>query len=230
MKEGREAPVILARGEDYLVASKPVGLATTGRTLEDPNCLHYQLMEALNRRKVWAVHQLDKGTSGACLFALKKPAVSVWAERLRAGRKLYLGICDGQLLGTHQVHAPIGRITRDDGRTQAAIVPSGKPAHSTIWALENQGERTLFAAQIHSGRTHQVRLHLSHLGFPLVGEGLHRSPPCERLPHPALHAWCLALDAGGPHPLKIIAPLPRSLEETLASMGFSAPDAAVVGF
>ena len=98
------APVILARGDDFLVADKPAGLATTGRTLDDPDCLQSALMTHLQRRKVWAVHQLDKGTSGLCLFALRKPSVAAWAARLKAGQKRYLGLVDGQLVGTHEVH------------------------------------------------------------------------------------------------------------------------------
>ena len=224
------APLVLARGDDYLIASKPAGLATTGRTLEDPDSFQSELMLALRRRKVWAVHQLDKGTSGACLFALKKAAVSQWAERLKRGRKLYLALCDGRMVGTHEVQACIGRVVRADGRTQSAITPSGKDAHSTIWPLETSGDRTLCVAQIHTGRTHQVRLHLSHIGFPLVGESMHRDPPCTLLPYPALHAWCLELGGDPRESLKVVAPLPASFCDLLEGLGFARPRPETVGF
>ena len=223
-------PTLLARGEDFLIAAKPVGLATTGRTLDDPDCLQYHLMSTLKRRKVWAVHQLDKGTSGVCLFALKKASVATLSERLRAGRKLYLGLCEGRLGEAHDVHAKIGRITRSDGRTQAAITRRGKDAHTRVWPIEVQGEHTLVAAQIYTGRTHQVRLHLAHLGLPLIGESLHRTPPCNRLPYPALHAWCLELHGDRDTGVSVVAPVPEALASTLLAMGFALPEPSEVGF
>jgi 23S rRNA-/tRNA-specific pseudouridylate synthase len=230
MTHGSGGPTILARGEDHLFAWKPVGLATTGRTLDDPDCLQSELMAHLNRRKVWAVHQLDKGTSGVCLFALRKPSVPLWVERLRRGNKLYLGVCSGRLTGRHSVRAPIGQIRRSDGRTQAAVVSDGKPAHSTITALQSVDDRTLFTAQIHTGRTHQIRLHMGHLGHPLVGEKLHRTPACDEWPFPALHSWCLELSDSDSELLRIEAPLPDALFDRLKRWGFDVPDSDEVGF
>jgi 23S rRNA pseudouridine1911/1915/1917 synthase len=230
MKPGSGGPVILAQGDDHLFAYKPAGLATTGRTLEDPDCLQFELMAHLRRRKVWAVHQLDKGTSGVCLFALRKPSVPVWVARLRAGNKLYLGVCDGVLTGRHTVRAPIGQVRRPDGRTQAAVVGDGKPAHSTVTALQSVGQRTLFTAQIHTGRTHQIRLHLAHLGHPLVGEKLHRSPPCDVMPFAALHSWCLELPNAAGELVGIEAPLPQALARTLRAWSFQIPASGELGF
>ena len=230
MSEGSGGPRILMRGEDHLFAWKPSGLATTGRTLDDPDCLQSHLMTALKRRKVWAVHQLDKGTSGICLFALRKPAVPLWAERLRHGQKLYLGICSGTLKGRHSVRAPIGRIRRPDGRTQAAITKDGKAAHSTITALQSVNDQTLFTAQIHTGRTHQIRLHMSHLGHPLLGEKLHRSPACDAWPFPILHSWCLELEDADGVPVRVEAPLPEALSQQVQRLGFEVPTADQVGF
>ena len=230
MSQGMGGPMILARGEDHLFACKPSGLATTGRTLDDPDCLQSQLMTHLSRRKVWAVPQLDKGTSGVCLFALRKPSVPLWVERLREGRKLYLGVCTGQLTGQHSVRAAIGKIRRPDGRTQAAITQDGKAAHSTITALQTVGDKTLFTAEIHTGRTHQIRLHMGHLGHPLVGEKLHRTPPCEQWPFPALHSWCVTLMNADKAPLHIEAPLPAELQERLCHWGFELPTPEGVGF
>ncbi len=221
---------ILARGADFIIASKPSGLPTSGRTLDDPDCLQFQLMTHLRRRKVWAVHQLDKGTSGACIFALKKASVALWADRLKAGRKIYLALCEGRLSGTHEVRAPIGRVRLPTGHTQPALMPKGKSAHSTLKGLTYVKGHSLVMAEIHSGRTHQIRLHLAHLGHPLIGESMHRTPPCERLAYPALHSWCLELPLAGEEPLRIVAPLPSHLKEVLMSLDFALPDTAAVGF
>ena len=223
-----EPPRILTRGDDFLVADKPAGLATTGRDLDDPDCLQSQLMTHLSRRKVWAVHQLDKPTSGLCLFALRKPSVAVWAERLRAGKKLYLGLVEGALAGTHEVHAPLGRVTLPDGRTQPGLVPGGKASHSTVCAVATSEGRTLVTVQIHTGRTHQARLHLAHLGHPLVGEQMHRHPPCTALPRPALHSWLLELEGPDGAPLRLEAPAPAMLTEAAGHLGLTLP--SPVGF
>ncbi|MDP6943227.1 MAG: pseudouridine synthase [Myxococcota bacterium] len=221
--------LILTRGDDYLVALKPAGLATTGRTLDDPDCLQGQLMWHLKRRKVWAVHQLDKGTSGLCLFALRKPSVSLWAERLRAGRKVYLGLVDGALAGTHEVHEPIGRVTLPDGRTQAGLVKDGKTAHSTVRALGTAGGRTVVAVEIHTGRTHQVRLHLGHLGHPLVGERMHRTPPCTAMAFVALHGWLVSLQGPDAATMRWEAPVPEALARAVEAAGLALPSPKAVG-
>jgi 23S rRNA-/tRNA-specific pseudouridylate synthase len=228
MSSPSEPPRVVARGADFLVADKPAGLATTGRDLDDPDCLQSQLMTHLARRKVWAVHQLDKPTSGLCLFALRKPSVAVWAERLRDGKKVYLGLVDGALTGIHEVRAPLGRVVMPDGRTQPGLVANGKSAHSTVRALATSQGQTLVTVQIHTGRTHQVRLHLAHLGYPLVGEQMHRHPPCTVLPRPALHSWLLELEGPSGEPLRLEAAVPPRITEAARRAGLALPSS--VGF
>ena len=224
------SPRVVTQGDDFLVVNKPAGLVTTGRDLDDPDCLQSHVMRHLNRRKVWAVHQLDKPTTGLCLFALKKPSVPLWAERLRAGRKLYLALVHGALTGVHEVRAALGPVRQADGRTQPGIRADGQAAHSTVRAVATGSQHSLATVQIHTGRTHQARLHLMHLGHPLVGEKMHRTPPCTALPGAALHSWLLDL----PHPtlghLSLEAPLPEAFIEAARAANLKVPTRDAVGF
>ena len=110
-----------------------------------------------------------------------------WSERLAAGRKTYLAIVHGRAQDT-MVDAPIG-IRREGRKTFPVIRSDGDPAITEVEVLDATDEASLIAARPRTGRTHQVRLHLAHVGHPLYGERMHRDPPCDAHPRHALHAW-----------------------------------------
>ena len=214
--------LVLTVDDGLVVALKPAGLPSTGRTLDDSDCLQAHLRVHLGRRKLWAIHQLDRGTSGLNLFCTRKALVAAWAERLRAGEKTYLALVHGAVRGApFDVERPCGRRRRADGREVPAITRDGKPARTTVHprTVSLDGAFSLVEARPHTGRTHQVRLHLASLGHPLVGESLHRAPPCERLPWPALHCWRMDLGADA----RWEAPIPPDLNAAMAALGVS-PD------
>ncbi len=217
--------LLLDRFGGVLVADKPAGLASTGRTLQDPDCLQFVLQHALRRRKLWAIHQLDRQTSGLNLFATHKAAVARWSGRLQEGSKLYVAFAHGEVPpGPIEVQVPLGRKRREDGRSVPAVLEDGKPARTTVRGLDiatsEAGTYSLVLARIHTGRTHQVRLHLAHLGHPLVGEALHRTPPCALHSRHALHAWRLDLPArAGDRRLAWEAPLPEDLVTLASTLG-----------
>lgn len=211
--------VILQVFGGLVVVDKPPGLPSTGRDLDDPDCAQHQVMVALGRRRpVWAVHQLDKDTSGLNLFVTKKSLVAPWAARLRAGGevKRYLAVCHGELTTERIVDAPIGRRQAPDGRTFPAVMAGGKAAQTRLIPRGSVNGFSLVEARPRTGRTHQVRLHLAALGHPLVGEALHREPPCTLHPRHALHAWALAL---GPPEGRLEAALPPDLVGLIARLG-----------
>jgi len=194
---------ILHEEDEILAVDKPAGLPSTGRDLEDPECVQWQLQTQVGH-PVWAVHQLDKDTSGVLVFTRHKRWVQSWQKKLAAGSKVYQAIVHGSPPWEKMVvEAPLlrrGKLMRVD--------PEGKPA-KTNFTMRIQGtEHALIEARLHTGRTHQVRVHLAHLGHPLVGEKLYRDPPCELAPRHALHAW--RLKAAG---RTIEAPLPADMRE-----------------
>lgn len=187
-------PQILVNHEGVVVVDKPPGLSSTGRDLDDPNCVQGWLMQQLRRRKVWAVHQLDRDTSGLNLFVTKKPLVPVFSEKLKLGSKTYLAVVRGSGLdGERLVTEPIGR--KRVGRRWLPCLggQQQKVAKSTVRTVSSTSEHALLEVGIATGRSHQVRLHLLHLGRPILGEQQHVSPPDTSVPRQMLHAWTLDL-------------------------------------
>jgi 23S rRNA-/tRNA-specific pseudouridylate synthase len=145
------------------------------------------------RRPVWTVHQLDRNTSGLNCFVLKKSLVILFNQRLRTpGCKTYLAIVHGTPPADAVVERPIGERRHRTGKLYPALVapgdPDAKPARSHVHLLVSSGDYALVEVRPETGRTHQVRLHLAALGHPLVGELVHRDPPCLLHPRHALHA------------------------------------------
>jgi 23S rRNA-/tRNA-specific pseudouridylate synthase len=168
---------------------------------------------------VWAVHQLDADTSGLNVFVTRKSLVSVVAQRLRwpKGRKLYAAVCHGEpTFDSKIVEAPIGHVSA----RRLGVTPEGKPCASAVTTLCRAFGFSLVRVELRTGRTHQIRIHLSHLGHPLVGEPFYRAPPCELLPRHALHAYRLEL--AGDEPLVLRADLPADLQELCDRLGLKA--------
>ena len=207
-------PRILYQEAGLVVVDKPAGLPSTGRTLDDTDCVQGWLMVTLRRRRVWAVHQLDRDTTGLNLFVLRKNLVHRYSQQLKAGTKTYLALVQGALAGRHTITAPIGR--RQQGRLWLPALGGErpKPARSSVEALRSGERASLVAVRIATGRTHQVRLHLLHLGHPLLGEHQHISPPDTSAPRCMLHAWRLELPSGS-----FDAPIPADLALAAARAG-----------
>lgn len=211
------SPAILLDRDGFLGVDKPPGLASTGRTLDDPNCLQGRLCRWAGRM-IWAVHQLDADTSGAILFARRKTLVAEGARRLRPplGQKVYLAVCHGEpTFDGRTIDAPIGRSESAGGRL--TVVREGRPARTRVRVLARAHGYSLLELRLLTGRTHQARIHLAHLGHPLVGERIYRDPACDRHPRHALHAARLVL--GGVQRLTIEAPLATDLVELVERLG-----------
>lgn len=186
-----DARIVLER-DGLLVLNKPPGMPTSGRRLSDDDCLQFWLMKRRGGM-VWVVHQLDADTSGVNLFVTEKHLVKHYHQRL--GRpethKEYLALVHGCPVWDEQlVQAPIGKV---DERS-LGVTPDGLSAWSSFRVLGRGPSSALVLATIRTGRTHQIRIHLSHLGHPVLGEEWYRDPPCSRHPRQALHAWRLTME------------------------------------
>lgn len=153
-------------------------------------------------------HRLDRNTSGVLLFARRAAATAPLARAWRGGQveRGYLALVEGApAWEEREVEAPIARV--DGGAWRFEVAARGEPAATTV-RLRAQGDGVaLVECRLHTGRTHQARVHLAHLGHPVVGDRLYGSR--ERASRPLLHAAWLAL----PHPAtgaatRIAAPLP----------------------
>ncbi len=210
-----ETVPVLHDAGGVVVVDKPAGLETAGRTLDDPRSVQHRLAAQLGRA-VWAVHQLDRDTTGVNVFVRKRSLVAPWQERLRAGRKIYLALVHGAFeRETARVDAPL----RYDASRRRWEVGEGREARTRIRRLSASPRASALEVELVTGRTHQARVHLAHLGHPLIGERRYREPPSTEHPRHALHAWRIELGEE-----RFVAPIPADLRALAAWLGLSLPE------
>lgn len=159
------------------------------------------------------VNRLDRGTSGLMCVAKHAHAHELLKEQLHtpAFRRAYLAVCEGCPPAERGVvDAPIGRA--EDSLLRREVRPDGAPARTRYKVLSRGERRSLVRLELETGRTHQIRLHMAHLGCPLTGDFLYGREEPHLIPRPALHSWLLSLR----HPitgdgLERTAPLPPDL-------------------
>lgn len=215
-----------------LVVDKPAGLVVhPGSGNRDGTLLnalvhHAPALAALARAGI--VHRLDKDTSGLLVVAKTAEAQTDLVRQLaaRTVKREYLALAHGDLARTVTVDAPIGR--HPVQRTSMAVVASGKPARTHVDVVERFGSVTLLRCRLETGRTHQIRVHLTAIGHPLVGDATYRGrrkigvpmPDVVRaFPRQALHAQRLGLV----HPvtraqMQWEAPLPADFAALVAAL------------
>jgi 23S rRNA pseudouridine1911/1915/1917 synthase len=218
----------LFEDEDVLVLAKPSGLPVLPGGLFLENTLI-----RLARQRYGAgcspLHRLGRGTSGAVLFTRNARTARSLAAAMAERRilKVYLALASGTSMPDNfTVNAPIGPVPYRRPATLNAYRPDGRPSTSHVRVIRRfpAEPATLVEVTIPTGRPHQIRIHLSHAGFPLVGEPLYLSGGLPRSDHvegrPAatpgetgflLHSWKL----GFPHParrenVEIVCPPPSS--------------------
>ena len=194
---------ILYEDDSLLAVDKPAGVLSqpAERRREGDTAMDERLLMALAARDgrrpfLRLVHRLDRVTSGLLLFARSPDALAPLAEAWRAGRvdRSYLAVVEGVPEADRQwVEAPIARAPGGGWRFEVSGL--GKPAATEVAKLHQADGFTLVECRLETGRTHQVRVHLAHLGHPVAGDRLYgaRHDPAGR---PLLHAARLRL----PHP------------------------------
>lgn len=224
---------IIHEDRDLLVIDKPAGLvvhpAAGNRDGTLLNALLHHAPELRNLPRAGIVHRLDKETTGLLVVARTPQAQHSLVKQLQKrtmGRE-YEAVAQGVMTGGGTVDEPLGR--HPAARTKMAVVRDGKPAVTHYRVLTRFAHHTHVRVQLESGRTHQIRVHLAHIGYPLVGDPVYggrlRLPSgisdrlADTLRHfsrQALHAARLELV----HPrtgevMAWEAPLPRDMVELL---------------
>lgn len=167
------------------------------------------------------VHRLDRGTSGLLVVARHPHAQEVLKEQLHTDGfcREYLAVCQGTPqppAGT--VDAPLG--PKPGSLVEQMVRPDGKPAR-THYEVVKAGENcALVRLVLDTGRTHQIRVHLAHLGHPLVGDFLYGTEEPDRIPRPALHSHRLTFR----HPItrqemSFTAPVPPDMKRLMEQEG-----------
>ncbi|ATS19109.1 RluA family pseudouridine synthase [Synechococcus sp. PCC 6717] len=219
---------ILYEDSDLLILNKPVGLVVHPA----PGHPHGTLVHGLlahcpdlagigGIKRPGIVHRLDKDTSGAMVVAKTEAALHHLQAQLKSRQmqRHYLGVVYGQpSTETGSITAPIGRHERDRKKMAVVSLPKGRIA-TTHWQVQERFRHcALVEFHLDTGRTHQIRVHAAHLGWPLVGDPLYGrgSPVKMNLPGQALHAFRLQLiHPRTGDPIVAIAPLPAHLEKLL---------------
>ena len=154
-----------------MVINKPAGMA-----VHAGSGLAWGVVDVVREmrpgRQVDLVHRLDRETSGCLLLALDGDALRELNAQIKKNQveKRYLCLMDGKLpQDLVEVHEPIGKFERS-GQRFMRVDPEGKPAHTTFRLLQDYGPFSFAEAQLHTGRTHQIRVHAAHLGLPLAGD------------------------------------------------------------
>lgn len=223
---------IVYEDEHLLVINKPAGLVVhpapgnwTGTLLN--GLLAYDA-KFTNLPRAGIVHRLDKDTSGLMVVARTRPVMDVLIRSIAArevGRQ-YVALSHRPWMGarTREINAPIGRDPRN--RLRMAVVDiektPGKLARTDVELILNCDQGCVVRCTLHTGRTHQIRVHMASIGHPLVSDGVYGGAASAGMQRQALHACRLAFI----HPvtsqsMAFEAILPDDLAEALASWGLS---------
>ena len=198
--EAMSLPIVF-EDDTLIVIDKPAGMVVHpgagnwGGTLLNGLLAHDAALASVPRAGI--VHRLDKDTTGLMVVAKTIPAQTDLVRQLqeRSVRREYLALVHGQVEGDGTIDAPIGRHPRE--RTQMAVVANGKPAVTHVVVMERFDTCTLVRCRLETGRTHQIRVHLTHVGHSLVGDPTYRGRVGQRGPvefgRQALHAERLGL-------------------------------------
>ena len=188
---------------DFLVVNKPAGLVVhpgagnpTGTLM---NALMHYAPETMGLPRAGIIHRLDKETSGLLMVAKSLTAMTALTRQLadRGIKREYEAIVYGHPAPFGIIDAPIGR--HPTHRTKMAVRPLGRASETHFWCLARYGGLAHMRFSLVTGRTHQIRVHMEHLGHPLVGDPVYRQrrgPRLEGVPEfgrQALHARHLEL-------------------------------------
>ncbi len=215
-----EKPVdVVYEDEWLLIANKPAGQIIHPTHADITDTLVNRIAGYYVRTRQTAgchpVYRLDRDTTGLVLIG-KQPqiqyALSVSHDCIE---RSYLALADGNVLpDSGVICAPIKRVK---GMTYTqTVAPDGKEACTEYRVLQKYPGFSLVRLKLHTGRTHQIRVHMAHIGYPLLGDALYGGP-CDRIKRQALHAFRISfIHPVTKKPIDISVPIPQDMEEILA--------------
>lgn len=214
--------------DNWLVVNKPAFMSSvvgpSNRTTTLVNCIKGHLLAAnAPNLRPHLLSRLDRDTSGVVLVAKHRVAQSlaVYPPFQEQSRKYYLAIVAGKVAATGEFTAPLAPAA--DGIHQE-VNPNGKPARTRFVRLDATAAASLVAVQLHTGRTHQIRVHFAAAGHPLLGDKLYGSSHTDVLQRQALHAAFVQwYDGFTGQKRQVSAPLPADMTAQLAACDLSLP-------
>ncbi len=225
-------PPVLFEDEHLLVVDKPAGTAVHGGSGVSFGIIEQVRLARPNQPFLELVHRLDRETSGVLVLAKSRRALVRMHEKLREGGvdKRYLVLVQGRWGQPRQdVRVALRRYVTASGERRVSVDPEGAASHSVFRLRERYAGYSLLEAELRTGRTHQIRVHLAHLGFPIVGDDkygdfdlnkrLEKGEGAPRLRRMFLHAFELRFN----HPVSSVpmhlqSPLPRECADFLREL------------
>jgi 23S rRNA pseudouridine955/2504/2580 synthase len=218
---------VIHEDERLLVLDKPAGLAVHGGS-----GLSFGVIEVLRASRptetLELAHRLDRDTSGCLIVARRTSALRVLHALLRDGevQKSYLALLAGRWnLGHKRIDAPLRTDQRVGGERTVTVHSSGKQARTEFKLVEHFGAKaSLVEAILHTGRTHQIRVHAAHCGHPVLGDqkygdqARNEALAAQGLKRMFLHAHSLAFTWPDGAEQSFSAPLPRELRAVLDTL------------
>jgi len=224
---------VLLEDDALLVLDKPAGMAAHGGSGISRGVIEQLRAERPELRFLELVHRLDRDTSGVLLLAKKRSALTALHAAMRAGsvRKWYLALVAGDWRRARQaVKLPLAKFVTAAGERRVSVEEGGLPSHTIFTLRTRYPGFTLLEAELKTGRTHQIRVHLQHLGFPIAGDDKYGDFPLNKvlakqgLKRMFLHASAVefAHPASGEW-MRVEAPLPDELAAFLRQLGAAVP-------
>lgn len=185
---------IVYEDDDLMVINKPSGLAV--HPVKDKmegtlaNALTYHWLQKGESRLFRPINRLDKGTSGLMLIGKSQYAHQAMfhQQKKRLIQRGYQALVEGEVkMDSGSIDLPIGHAAPGSNACRTVDTATGKPALTHFKVIKRYQNYTLLALQLETGRTHQIRVHLSHLGHPICGDALYGSQS-SLINHQALHA------------------------------------------
>src|SRR5579859_7372744 len=212
---------VLYEDEDLLIVDKPSGVAVHGGSGISSGVIEQLRMARTGLRFLELVHRLDRDTSGVLVLAKKRTALTGLHAQLREGtvRKHYLALVLGEWKDAKRnVKAALHKYVNDSGERRVVVDDDGQQAHTVFRLVRNLPGYSLIDAELKTGRTHQIRVHLAHVGYPIAGDDKYGDFEANKrlaklgLRRMFLHAASLEFS----HPrnaqrLRVEAPLPAEL-------------------
>lgn len=224
---------VVYEDDSILVVNKPAGLimhpgaGNPSGTLANALLYRYPELQAVPR--VGIVHRLDKDTSGLLVVARQLQSHANLVAQLQCGSvgRKYIALVDGEMTTGGTVNAAIGRHPVE--RTRMAITDTGKPAITHYRVRHRYRACTLLDVRLETGRTHQIRVHMAYLKFPLIGDPVYgkkikasgnvNAAKLSAFPRQALHAASLSLvHPYDGRPCEWSAPLPSDFQGLLDTL------------
>jgi 23S rRNA pseudouridine955/2504/2580 synthase len=227
------AHAVLSEDEHLVALNKPAGMAVHGGSGVSRGVIEQLRLERPQARFLELVHRLDRDTSGVLLIAKRRSALTALHAQLREGavEKRYLALVKGAWRRPRQtVSLALTRYVTDEGERRVSVDEEGMHAQTTFGLEQAFGAYSLLRAELHTGRTHQIRVHLAHLGYPIVGDekygdfALNKALAKAGLRRMFLHAAEVVFE----HPatrerMRVAAPLPTELAAFLGALDAGRP-------